>query len=418
MNARRAVVLASSALTLVGLGGGSWAQAPPLPPPPAVQEAPAKKPTPAPVGVQVPGFVTNVYADAEIRAVLAEIGSLAGVTVIPDSSITAQTITIEFKNEPIESAVRRVAEFGGYYVKKKGDSYLLSSGAPDAPLFNEFAILKRYVAQNTMYESLERLLPTKYKGYVQGDKATNMLTVLAPPELADRIVETLKAIDCPMRQIVVEALVTEVTADESEDFGFSWNWKQFGIDSDQSINYAKAGFADVAKVKALITSGKATVRANPRMSAMEGRETSLSVGQDLYFALLAGNPNFPISQIQQIRTGVTLKFSALIGDDGWITLNLEPEIGDAVTLTAQGNPLVTIRRASTMVRVKPGETVVIGGLVQEFVKKTRSKIPILGDLPFIGWLFQKTSSSRKRTELILMITPRLSEKGAGGATSG
>lgn len=359
------------------------------------------------------GRVSNVYADTDIRAVLAEIGSLAGVTVVPDASVQAQNITIEFKDEPIEDAVRRVAEFGGYYVKRKGNTLLVSAATPDAPLFSEFAVFRRYVAQNTPADSIQNLLPVKYKDYVQVDKNTNLFTILAPEELADRILAHLKTLDAPVRQIVVEALISEVTAEAGDEFGFSWNWKHFGVSADQTINYASADLGDIARLKALITTGKATVRANPRISAMEGRESVLNVGQELYVSLITGNVAFPISQIQQIKTGITLRFTAFIGDDGYLTLKLDPEVGDAITVTPQGNPQTTVRRASTTVRVKPGETIVIGGLVQEFEKKTRSKVPLLGDLPLIGQAFRKTSSSKKRTELILMITPRLTEEGAG-----
>lgn len=132
--------------------------------------------------------------------------------------------------------------------------------------------------------------------------------------------------------------------------------------------------------------------------------------------MLTGSVAFPINQIQQIRTGITLRFTPLLGDDGYITLKLDPEVGDAITVTPQGNPQTTIRRASTMVRVRPGETIVIGGLVQEFEKRSKSKVPLLGDLPLVGQIFQKkTSSTKKRTKLILMITPRLTEQGAGPA---
>lgn len=372
-------------------------------------------PQPAAAQAQATGRVTNVYADTDIRAVLAEIGSLSGVTVVPDSSVQSQNISIEFKDEPIEDAVRRVAEFGGYYVKRKGQTFLVSAAGPDSPLFPEFAVFRRYIAQNTPVESLQVLLPAKYKDYVQADKATNLFTILAPQELADQILANLRALDAPVRQVVVEALVSEVTAEAGDEFGFSWNWKHFGVSADQTLSYSKADLGDIAKLKALITSGRAVVRANPRISAMEGRESVLNVGQELYVSLLTGSVAFPISQIQQIRTGVTLRFTALVGDDGTITLKLDPEVGDAITVTPQGNPQTTVRRASTTVRVKPGETIVIGGLVQEFEKKSKSKVPLLGDLPLIGTAFQKTSTSKRRTELILMITPRLSEDGAAAA---
>lgn len=368
--------------------------------------------TPQSTTAQAPGTVTNLYTDTDIRAILSEIGALAGVAVVADSTIVSQNISIDFKAEPIDLAVARVAAFGGYLIKRKGDLIMVSSGVPDAPLFHEFAVFRRYIAQNTPADSIQNLLPSAFKQYAQVDKNTNMITIFAPEQRADQILTAIKALDAPVRQLDVEALVTEITVEKGDDFGFSWNWNKFGMDSGQTISYANIGSQDVARVKALITSGKATVRANPHISALEARESSLTVGQDFYFSLSSGNPNFPYSQIQQIHTGVTLKFTAFIGDDGYITLNLQPEIGDAVTLTAQGNPTVTIRRASTTVRVRPGDTVAIGGLIQEFDKQNISKTPVLGDLPLVGWFFRRRTTSHKRTELILMISPRLTVESA------
>jgi len=363
---------------------------------------------PSPSAQQSPGTVTNLYTDTDIRAVLEEIGQLSGVPVIADSTVVSQNISIEFKDEPIDQAVARVAAFGGYLFKRKGNLIMVSSAVPDAPLFHEFAVFRRYIAQNTPADSIQNLLPQAFKLFTQVDKNTNMITIFAAEPRADEIIAALKALDAPVRQLDVEALVTEVTIEKGDDFGFSWNWNKFAMDSGQNISYANIGSTDVAKVKALITSGKATVRANPHISALEARESTLTVGQDFYFSLSSGNPNFPFSQVQQIHTGVTLKFTAFIGDDGYITLNLAPEIGDAVTLTAQGNPTVTIRRATTTVRIKPGDTVAIGGLVQEFDKQNVSKTPVLGDLPLLGWLFRRQVTSHKKTELIIMISPHLS----------
>ena len=364
---------------------------------------------------QTPGYVTNVYTDASLRAVFSEVGAIAGVQIIADSSVQDTPVTIEFKNEPVDAAIRKLARFGGLQVLKKDGVYLVSTGAADAPMFSEFAVTKMFRPANTSVESLLASLPKAWKDLVAGDKATNTMTVMASEAEVDRIIAGLHIMDSPPRQLVVEALIADVTSDKEDDFNFSWNWHNFGMSSDLSLSYSSVANTDLAKLKMLITQQRATVRANPRLHAQEGREAQFSVGQELYYALqsTAVANQFSFNQIQTIKTGTTLKFTAFVDSDGTIVLNLDPEVSDAATFTQQGNPLTSKRTAHTTIRMKDGETYAIGGLVQEFSKQTVAKIPILGDLPLVGWLFNSKSKTRTKSEVIMMITPHLTDHGVG-----
>jgi type IV pilus assembly protein PilQ len=361
--------------------------------------------------------ITNVFTDTDIREVYSELASQAGISIIVDDSVKPSNISVEFKNDTVPQAIEKVALFSGLVWKERTPGvYIVSSGTPDSPLFREFTVSRRYTPQNQSAETVAALLSASYKPYVSVDKATNVIGITAPEQLMDRIMEDVRAMDAPSRQFVVEALIAELTADSGKDFGFSWNWNQFGVDDNLTLGYAKATHLDIARLKALITDGTATLRANPRISAFEGRPATLNVGTETYFSILTGNVNFPTSQIQVIRTGVTLTVTGFIGDDGYITLNLSPEVGDFAA-SVDGNPTVTVRRATTNIRVKSGETIVIGGLIQDGSIKNTSKVPILGDIPIVGKLFTRSSTSKRRTDVVMMITPIITEDGAGLAGS-
>ena len=370
---------------------------------------------------QTPGFVTNVYTEASLRAIFSEVQAIAGVQIITDSTVPDQPTTIEFKNEPIDSVVAILAKSGGLQWKKQGGLYLVSTAAPDAPLFNDFVVVRRYTPKSMSVESLLAAMPSKWKDLVSGDKAANVMTVMAAENTADSIVRDLRLIDTPPRQIMVEALMVEVSSNKTDDFNFSWNWQNFGVNSDTTLQYSSTQVTDLAKLKMLISNQKATVRANPRVSAFEGREANFRVGSELYYSLQTANSgtvynNF--GQIQTIKTGVTLKFTAFIDDSGMITLNLDPEVSDAAQYTAQGYPTTTTRTAHTTIRLRDGETFAIGGLVQEFTKQTISKIPILGDIPLLGQIFTTKANSKQKTEVIMMITPHITDSGVGRALDG
>ncbi len=361
-------------------------------------------------------LVTNVFVDSDIKQVLSDIASVAHVVIISDDSVKPQNISIEFNKEPLDTALEKVALSGGLVWKERSDGvYLVSSGTPDSPLFREFAMTKRYMPSNMSAETLGDLLSSSWKNYYKVDKVGNMITITAPPQVSEKIERDLKMIDSPLRQIVVDAVIIEMTADTGMDTGFSWNFGKGGVDADQNIVYAKATELDFVKLKALLANGNAKMKANPRVSCFEGRETTLTVGKETFYSIITGNAIYGSSQIQKIATGITLKVTVYIGADGYVTMKLDPEVGDFTTPVG-GNPTVTIRRANTTMRVKSGETLVIGGLVQELESKSATKVPVLGDLPFIGELFKSNKTSKSRTDVVMLITPHLSEKGAGDVT--
>lgn len=366
--------------------------------------------SPTPPGAQK--LVSNVFAGTDIREALSEVASSSGVTIIPDDTIKNTLVYMEFKNEPIDSAIRKLALLSGAYVKQQAPGvYLVSQGTPESGLFRMFAETQTFFTQNSSATAVQAMLPPNYKPYVQFDLKTNHVSVTAPSELLPKIVSDIHSIDKPPRQFVVEALVTEMDETGSLTSGFSWNWKNFAVGTDLSLNYTQASSTDVARLMALIGSGKATLRANPRVTAFEGQESSLTIGQETYFSILSGNVTFPTAQIQLIKTGVTLDFTGYIGDDGTITLNLAPEVSDAV-ISVDGNPTTNVRRVSTMVRIKPGETIAIGGLVQEVTNKSSSKVPVLGNIPILGELFTQRTNSTSKKEVVILITPHFSDLGA------
>jgi type II secretory pathway component GspD/PulD (secretin) len=385
-------------------------------PVPQTTPVPAQTPPPQPAPQPQAGaskVINNVFAGTDIREAISEVASAAGITIIPDESIKATPIYIEFRNEPIDSAIQKLALLVGAFVKEREDGvYLLSQANPDSSLFREFSATRNYVPQNLSAPTLQALLPPNYKPFVQADAKSNLITVTAPEQLLPHIIRDIQTIDAPPRQFVVEALVAELTNDNGRDFGFSWSWKNFAVGDDLGLSYARAGFDDVAKLKALITTNQATLRANPRLTAFEGRESNLIVGQETYYSLLTGNIQYPTAQIQLIKTGVTLNFTGYISEDGSITLNLAPEVSDAV-VNVNGNPTTNVRRVSTMVRVRPGETIAIGGLIQQTTSHNTSRVPILGNIPLLGELFTQRTNTSHRSEVIILITPRMTDEGVG-----
>lgn len=176
----------------------------------------------------------------------------------------------------------------------------------------------------------------------------------------------------------------------------------------------------------LIKNGKGRVVVNPRIIITNGVESKIEVTQD-YLESVSVNAststggtvvtrNYNISNDQ----GVTLSITPFISPDGYVTLKLKPEystpIGDVEGQETAGDNTVTYKAATLLshrnldlqnVRIKDNETLVIAGMIQEYESKTVNKIPVLGDIPFIGTVFRSTTSSKQKSEMLIMLTPKI-----------
>ena len=111
-------------------------------------------------------------------------------------------------------------------------------------------------------------------------------------------------------------------------------------------------------------------------------------------------------QVQYVNVGITLQIAPRVSSDGYITSRIYGVVS-SVTGFSQGYPTISQREAETSASVRDGETFVIGGLTQDNVLTTSSRIPLLGDIPLVGYLFQNERSTTTRTELYIVITPRI-----------
>ncbi len=334
-------------------------------------------------------------------------GEVPGFSLLVDTSFDKELlVSIALDDEPILSAIKKLAMAAGgaEVIQIDSKTFLLTLLKKDSPLFHQYSETALYRTKNERAEDVHGLLSKQVQEYVSVRPLVNMLAVTAPKTLLDTIMRQIIQLDTPARQIVVEAMITELDAASGLETGFSWSWKNFAVDNNLNVQYSKATFQDVANMKALVSNQKAKLRANPRVAAFEGRESEFFVGQETYYSIITGNVNFPTAQIQKVDSGVRLKFTALVGDDGWVTLTIEPEVSDSVAAD-NGNPTLNIRRAKTHVRVRSGETIAIGGLLQETESRRKVSIPILGQIPIIGELFSQRVETKRKTETVILITP-------------
>src|SRR3972149_8185814 len=137
----------------------------------------------------------------------------------------------------------------------------------------------------------------------------------------------------------------------------------------------------------MVRERKVRIRANPKVATLQGQPASIFVGKDQYYSLLTGSLSFPYERLEVIKVGVSLNITPYISDNQEITIDVLPEVSDVIQASsATGLPVVSRRSVKTRVRVKEGETLVIGGLMQKNEREIRRKIPLLGSIPILGYL--------------------------------
>jgi type II secretory pathway component GspD/PulD (secretin) len=372
--------------------------------------------------------VTNVFYESELTQVLKEISDQVGIPIITDGTVSGQ-VTMEIKDLPLEECLKRILFPLGFSFKKLDNYYLVGSGKPDYPSFSLLSTCEIIRPNYLKAKDIFSLLSDFYKPYVKINEKINALVITAPNQIIEKFKEDLKNIDKPPRQVLIEALVTEISTDALKELGINWSGKLFkGADTFNIFaNFSElldTTFGIIYKVvtkelgkgwfysflptlEAMVEKGKATVKANPKLVTIEGQEASITVGKEQYYQMVTGPPQYPYVRLEVVKFGTSLNITPFISDKDEITVEIEPEVSDFVGRGVGDLPLISRRGVKTQIRVKDGEKIVIGGLLTKNERVIQRKVPLLGDIPILGFFFRYNRKVTDNSEVVIIITPHI-----------
>ena len=261
------------------------------------------------------------------------------------------------------------------------------------------------------------------------DEAINALVVLATKRQYRMVGEALRKLDIMPLQVLIEATIAEVTLNDELRYGLQWFFKAGG-NSEFTLSEAVGGTAaqlfpgfsyvfqtggDVRVVlNALDSITDVNVISSPQLMVLNNQTARLQVGDQVPVAtqssVSVSDPNAPIvNRIQFLDTGVILNVTPRVNAGGMVILEIEQQVSDVVATTSSGidSPTIRQRQISSTVAVQSGETIALGGLIRESSSRSNVGLPFLKGIPVIGALFGKTSDDTTRTELLVLITPRV-----------
>ena len=271
---------------------------------------------------------------------------------------------------------------------------------------------------------------------VEIDEGTRTLFVTTDPVTNQQIRQVIDALERPVPQALIKVLFLEVTHTNDLDLGVDFAHSRTTADGDRSVVSSLFGVAaenrggivtilqnDLeATLRALSEVGTMNVLSRPSILASNNQEATITIGQEVPFIRNSRitDDGQTINTIEYEDIGIILTVTPHIGADGLIALDVAPEIstitGDTVAISDTVNaPVFAKRSAETHVLVPSGRTAVIGGLMEDQETTKVRKVPLLGDIPWLGGLFRRTVTSTSKTELLIFLTPTLVDSTQGVA---
>lgn len=270
------------------------------------------------------------------------------------------------------------------------------------------------------------------------DDRLNALIVTGTAGVIDTVRNFLNAVDVPVAQVMLEMNVVSVTEGGQKTLGLlhpasvETIFKERGRDKASTSRtepapftvtdfitpgfhtFTRSAISLTTTLNMLVKNSEAKILANPKIATMNNMDATILVGERI--PLVYYDPRAGLYQAQYIDTGVKLDVKPTISPDGYVTMKLQPQVSEPGEFI-QNFPRISTRSAITNVRVKSGETVVIGGLIRETNSKAVTKYPLLGDIPILGELFKNRVRNKDKTDLIITVTPRILSQPGGSSQS-
>lgn len=271
------------------------------------------------------------------------------------------------------------------------------------------------------------------RGSISFDPVTNMIFVEETRTQITKIRERMESLDRPVRQVMIEARIVSVDTTFSRALGaklgfstttrervgslgghavdvgplnFNTNMAAPGNTSTLSFSLFNPSQTRLLNLELTATENDGVSKniASPKILTQDGRQASITDGQTLFYQL-SGGTSGPTTV--SVDAATKLDVTPQIGADGKIQLKVNVNKGGIGTVSTTAGPSVTKQEVTTNVVVENGGTLMLGGVFTEVQSDSTERVPVLGDIPYLGWLFKQTTKTRNRTELLIFLTPRI-----------
>jgi type II secretory pathway component GspD/PulD (secretin) len=330
---------------------------------------------------------THAKAD-ELRAQLTD--ALPVGTVIVSDART-RSLIVTGNATTVERARRLIATLDSPVGPASGASRVTS-------------VALRNVKASDAVRELKGMLPD---AALVADDRQNTVVVSGDAEVQSNARSLLTSLDSPGRQVMFDVRVADLAPQiDSSNIGVQVGGSGYGSGALAQVPYllTRSSLVINAQLNALVQNGRASILAQPRIATLNNKEATLLVGET--YPVVTTNQQTGYPTVTNVDIGVKLRLTPTIGDEGSITAELHPEYSQIMGFN-NAFPIVANRKVDSTLRVRDGETIVLGGLFSDIDSDTVTKLPFLGDIPVLGGVFRNRQRSHTRDEVVFYITPHI-----------
>lgn len=399
--------------------------------------------------------------DVDIRNLLTSIALANNLNIVISDEVQGN-VSVKLSNINAQDMIKIIVANNNYTYQFKDNVIYISKGDKD---INLYTVQINYLELDKIAQTINLMLTgnltdkiddkdkkTAINNKVMIDESENTISFYGTLKQYEQIKNFLQEQDKPQKQVSLEAKVTAIQKDAAKDLGVSWEWSKLPQSPEHEITYdtvkhtvinedgSKEEITDylpvdevtrkwnddenipgvirfgkgvdgypyefyyAAKIDALISDGKANILARPNITTIQGKEAVINIGSEVPVPTVSTTNSTTTTSIKYREAGIILKCTPRVNEDGIITVKVHTEVSSPMYVEDMKAYRFQKRSADTIVRLKGGQTMVIGGLIGSDEAKQMSKIPFLGDIPILGNLFKHIQKSKSDTEVMIFLT--------------
>lgn len=375
--------------------------------------------------------VSLEFRSAPVQAVLELLSQHSGINFILDKDTRIeQTTTIYAKETTVQEALDMIVRTSGLgYKMLNANTFLIYQDTPDKKKMYEELITKSFYLGNADAQKAQEMISKLYEPKAMFfDSKLRMLVIRDTQPVIDSIDKLLEAYDLPMSEVVLDIEVLEVNRDTLLGLGIEFPDKvqvrafnPLGIAGEYTINQLKNMTSDslsliaadpLTTVNFKQTSGKTNLLANPRIRVKSKEEASFLIGDKVpVITTTTGQASgFVAESVNYLDVGLKVEVKPEVNKDRQVQIAVKLEVSNIAKEIKTRNGLVYqigTRNASTTLQLHDGETQMLAGLIRDDTKTSATHLPGIGKIPLLGRLFSNTTDSKNKSEIVLLITPRI-----------
>jgi type IV pilus assembly protein PilQ len=375
-------------------------------------------------------LVSVIANTTPLNVALQEMANQVGVDIVINGELS-EPVTARLVSRPFEDALKQLLLGTNFGFIRDGDTYRVGDATPGSPTarnFDDVQVLK--LAFSDAKDVLASLPPDTRSQGIKVDAARNALIVSGPSNFQTSIKSFVRSVDTPIQQVSFSVKAYQLNEGGSREFNLLRSGDSAGSNDSNPLNLAGqiagnniASFNNIQRalsiVNGLVREDKGRTLTDTKLTTMSGQKASIDVSQDINVRvttpITTGGTSSVSSQFQTIRAGNVIEIEPVIRADGKVFASITVE-SSVPEPRADVNvaPDINRRKVTNKLILEDGQTLEIGGLLQQTIGETKRRLPLLGYLPLVGEFFSDTGENKKTTELLVYITPYLSRAPQSG----